>query len=62
MSPPSLPSVSFSDEFDRVFYEVAKFCNAPLVTSNLKHFPMENCVITVADYYAYLLTGIPFSQ
>lgn len=62
VSPPSLPSVSFSDESDRIFYEVAKFCNAPLVTGNLKHFPTENCVITVADYYAYLLTGIPFSQ
>lgn len=62
VSPPPLLNVPFSDESDRMFYEVAKFCNAPLVTGNLKHFPTEDFVITVSDYYTYLLTGIPFSQ
>ena len=29
------------DESDRKFYEVAKFCHAPLITGNIKHFPDE---------------------
>ena len=56
VSPPLLLNVSFSDESDRMFYEVAKFCGAPLVTGNLKHFPPEDFVMTVTDYYGYLLT------
>lgn len=54
--PASLPEVPFSDESDRVFYEVAKFCNAPLVTGNLKHFPKDDCVMTVTDFYNHLVS------
>ena len=49
--PTSLPQVPFPDESDRVFYEVAKFCNTPLVTGNLKHYPKEDCIVTVSDFY-----------
>lgn len=52
--PDFLPNVNFVDESDRVFYEVAKFCNAPLITGNLKHFPQDECVMSVADFYFQL--------
>lgn len=52
--PDLLPNIHFVDESDRVFYEVAKFCNAPLVTGNLKHYPQDDCIKTVADYYTQL--------
>ena len=53
--PTPLPDVAFVDESDRAFFEVAKFCNAPLVTGNLKHYPQDDCVTTLADYYNRLL-------
>ena len=53
--PVSLPYVPFSDESDRVFYEVAKFCNAPLVTGNLKHFPKDDFIMSVTDFYNQLV-------
>lgn len=46
-----LPHISFADESDKKFYEVAKFCHAPLITGNIKHYPQDNCIITVADFY-----------
>ena len=55
--PQTLPNISFPDESDRVFYEVAKFCNAPLVTGNLKHFPQDDYIITVTDFYNHLVTN-----
>ena len=48
--PSKLTSVTLIDEDDRPFYEVAKFCNAPLVTGNLKHYPPDPLVMTLADY------------
>lgn len=49
--PDPLPEVSFTDESDRKFYEVTKFCHALLITGNIKHFPKEDCIVTVADFY-----------
>lgn len=40
----------FTDEADKKFYEVAKFCGAMLVTGNLKHFPPDPQVISVSDF------------
>lgn len=42
--------VDFSDEADKKFYEVAKFCGAKLITGNIKHFPKDNTVLTVSDF------------
>ena len=53
--PTSLPNIKFIDESDRIFYEVAKFCNAPLVTGNLKHFPDDNCIMTVSDFHQNII-------
>ena len=47
--------VSFKDESDRKFYEVAKFYGVPLVTENVKHFPQDDNLMTVAEYYAQLI-------
>ncbi len=46
-----LKNIPFTDESDRKFYEIAKFCHAPLITGNTKHYPKENCIVTVADFY-----------
>ena len=53
--PTPLPQVPFSNESDRVFFEVAKFYNVPLITGNVKHFPQDYCVINVADYYDLMI-------
>lgn len=41
---------TFIDEADRKFYEVAKFCNAKLITGNIKHFPQDPLVVSVTDF------------
>lgn len=46
-----ITDVPFSDESDRKFYEVARFCRAPLVTGNLAHFPEDPLVMSVARFY-----------
>lgn len=40
----------FIDEADKKFYEVAKFCQAKLITGNIKHFPQDPLVVTVAEF------------
>ena len=42
--------VTFVDEADRKFYEVAKYCGAVLITGNLKHFPNDDAVMSVSDF------------
>ena len=49
--PEPLPNIPFTDESDKKFFEVAKFCDAYVVTGNVKHYPKDNCIITVADFY-----------
>lgn len=41
--------VPFVDESDKKFYEVAKTCNATLITGNLKHYPTEPFIKSVQD-------------
>ena len=48
--PNPLPDVWMGDEDDRPFFEVAKYCNAPLVTGNLKHFPPDPLVMSLTDF------------
>ena len=40
----------FTDEADKKFYEVARQCNAKLITGNLKHFPSDPTVFSVGDF------------
>ena len=47
--------VSFIDESDRKFYEVAKTLvkqgvNAALITGNLKHYPNEPFILSAAEF------------
>ena len=43
--------VSFDrDETDRKFYEVARYCDAILVTGNLAHYPTEPWIMSPADF------------
>ncbi len=49
--PDPITDVSFErDETDRKFYEVAKFCNAILITGNLKHYPEDPDIMLMADF------------
>jgi len=43
-------SNSFIDESDRVFYDVAKACNARLITGNSKHFPSEPFIFSLSEF------------
>lgn len=51
VAPPTVSDVQFPDETDRAFFEVARFCSAPLVTGNLKHYPADPMITTIADFY-----------
>ncbi len=48
--PEPLTDVPFADESDRKFFEAAKFCRAPLITGNIKHYPDDRLVTAVADF------------
>ncbi len=41
--------VEFTDEADKKFYEVAKYCNAVLITGNRKHFPDDPLIKSVHE-------------
>lgn len=56
VEPVMLPDSDVKDESDRPFYEVAKYCNAPLLTGNIKHFPDDPLVMSLADFCALYLT------
>ena len=43
-------NLDFVDEDDKKFFEVAKYCNAKLITSNLKHFPIDEDVMSVNKF------------
>ena len=46
-----VPSIfDLPDESDRVFYDVAKACNAYLITGNIKHYPDEPFILTPAQF------------
>lgn len=58
VSPPALPNVLFANESNRMFYEVAQFCEAPLITGNMRHFPPAAFVTTVDDFYDRLACSL----
>ncbi len=45
-----LPDIPFTDESDRKFYEVSRFCGALLITGNLKHYPDEPHIMSMSDF------------
>ena len=42
--------IEFIDEDDRMFYEVAVFCDATLITGNIRHYPEEPFIMTVTGF------------
>jgi hypothetical protein len=51
--PPPI-SVRFIDEADRKFFETAKYCDAPLITGNSKHYPKDPLILSPAAFLAGL--------
>jgi putative PIN family toxin of toxin-antitoxin system len=49
---PTLSTIHFNDEDDRVFYDTAKSCDAILITGNLKHYPVENDIMSPTSFLA----------
>jgi len=47
VKPSTMPLV---DEDDRCFYDVAKSCNAILITGNAKHYPVEPFIMSPAGF------------
>ena len=41
---------SFIDDDDRMFYEVAVYCNATLITGNTRHYPDKPFIMTAAKF------------
>ncbi len=44
------PDVVMNDEDDRPFFEVAKTCNAPLITGNIRDYPEDSLVTSLSDF------------
>ena len=42
------------DESDRIFYDMARFCGAYLITGNIKHYPAESFIVTPAQFLGLL--------
>ena len=47
-------AVAISDESDRKFYDVAKHCEAYLVTGNIRHYPNDPLIISPARFLQQL--------
>ena len=41
---------TFSDESDRKFYDVAKYCGAYLITGNIRHYPKDPLIVSPARF------------
>ena len=52
----SLDSITFPDETDKKFYEVAVAASAVLVTGNIKHFTDDGIAMKPADFFEKYLT------
>ena len=50
VTPDPLPHSGVRHEEDLPFYEVAKYCNAILITGNLKDFPTDPLVCRLSDF------------
>ena len=49
-----LPStIALSDESDRKFYDVAKYCAAYLITGNIKHYPKDSLIVSPARFLTF---------
>lgn len=50
LTAPISSDIPFADPTDRIFYDVAKSCDALLVTGNTRHFPSEPFISSPAVF------------
>ena len=50
LSQPPSSSIPLPDEDDRCFYDVAKYCEAILITGNIQHYPVEPFIVTPTEF------------
>jgi len=43
-------SIRLPDESDRKFFDTAKYCEAYLITGNIKHYPKDPLILTPARF------------
>jgi putative PIN family toxin of toxin-antitoxin system len=43
-------SIRLPDESDRKFFDTAKYCEAYLITGNIKHYPKDPIILTPARF------------
>ena len=51
---PTPGNTPLPDEDDRCFYDVAKHCEAILITGNMKHYPVEPLIVTPTEFMTLL--------
>ena len=54
MIKPNESDIPFVDADDRIFHDVAKACEAELITGNIKHYPNESFIMSPAAFMASL--------
>ena len=59
---PATSVFPMKDESDRVFYDVAKFAGAFLITGNMKHYPDEPFILTPREFMDTLASSAAFLQ
>ncbi|MCL2754579.1 MAG: putative toxin-antitoxin system toxin component, PIN family [Oscillospiraceae bacterium] len=47
---PPLTEIPLPDESDRIFYDTAKASEAMLITGNLKHYPIEDWIVSPTQF------------
>ena len=50
IEPDIISTIPFIDETDRIFYDTAKTVNAYVITGNIKHYPVEEFILTPAQF------------
>ena len=54
-----IPSAfTLPDEADRKFYDTAKYCEAYLITGNIRHYPRDPLIISPARFLEILERGV----
>ena len=51
---PSVNDIQLTDGDDQCFYDVAKQCEAVLITGNTKHYPTWPFIVTPAEFFALI--------
>lgn len=55
---PDTSAVALPDESDRLFYDVAVYADAVLVTGNKKHYPEEPFIVSPSEFITRAANGL----